>query len=96
MIKDQHKAYLSIGSNLGDSLATARSAVDYLNASPEIEVIGVSSFYRTSPMGRTEQPDFINAAAKIITSLSPELLLSQCKHIELRLGRTPSDEIWSP
>jgi 2-amino-4-hydroxy-6-hydroxymethyldihydropteridine diphosphokinase len=49
--------------------------------------VRISSFYRTDPVGRTDQPDFENAVAEVSWSGTPRALLSALKRIEKRLGR---------
>jgi 2-amino-4-hydroxy-6-hydroxymethyldihydropteridine diphosphokinase len=76
------RGYLGLGSNVGDSLANLRAAADLL------PVTARSSVYVTEPQGEVlDQPDFLNAAVQIETSLSPEELLNCCKQIERDLGR---------
>ena len=76
------RGYLGLGSNVGDSLANLRAAADRL------PVVARSSVYLTEPQGEVlDQPDFLNAAVQIETSLSPERLLQQVKEIEAELGR---------
>jgi 2-amino-4-hydroxy-6-hydroxymethyldihydropteridine diphosphokinase len=76
------RGYLGLGSNVGDSLGHLRAAADAL------PVVARSSVYRTEPQGEVlDQPDFLNAAVAIETSLSPEDLLRQVKEVEARLGR---------
>jgi 2-amino-4-hydroxy-6-hydroxymethyldihydropteridine diphosphokinase len=76
------RGYLGLGSNVGDSLAHLRAAADAL------PVVARSSVYATEPQGEVlDQPDFLNAAVEIETSLSPEALLNCCKQIEAELGR---------
>jgi 2-amino-4-hydroxy-6-hydroxymethyldihydropteridine diphosphokinase len=78
---------VGLGSNQGDRDANLRSAVDELPAHG-IEVDAVSSTYETEPVGEvTEQPDFLNAAARIRTELEPERVLDACKAIEIEHGR---------
>jgi 2-amino-4-hydroxy-6-hydroxymethyldihydropteridine diphosphokinase len=79
--------YLGLGSNVGDREAHLRAAIAML---PEhgIEVEAVSSAYETEPVGEVlDQPDFLNAAIRIRTSLEPEQLLEVCKAIEVEQGR---------
>ena len=80
------KAYIGIGSNLGDREA---NCADALNAMREagITVISASSAHETEPWGVTDQPMFINMAAEISTSLSPLELLGVLKRIESGAGR---------
>lgn len=87
------RATLGLGSNLGDSSATIRSALDALAA--EHELLRVSTFYRSEPWGVEDQPPFVNAVAVIATDLPPEDLLESLKAIEARLGRVPSYR-WGP
>jgi 2-amino-4-hydroxy-6-hydroxymethyldihydropteridine diphosphokinase len=76
--------YLGLGSNVGDRIANLRSAV---GAMP-FEVTARSSIYETEPQGEViAQPDFLNAAVQIETSLTPEELLNGSKQIEADLGR---------
>jgi 2-amino-4-hydroxy-6-hydroxymethyldihydropteridine diphosphokinase len=90
------KAYLGIGSNVGSRQEFCRRAVDELRAAAAVEVEAVSSLYETSPVGGPPQRSFVNLAARIATSLSPQELLALCKGIEARLGRGPSDIKWGP
>jgi 2-amino-4-hydroxy-6-hydroxymethyldihydropteridine diphosphokinase len=54
-------AYVALGANLGDPVATVRAAIDALAALPGAQLTAVSSLYRTAPVGLAHQPDFINA-----------------------------------
>ena len=79
--------YLGLGSNVGDRLGHLRAAVALL---PEhgVEVRAVSSVYETEPVGEIlDQPDFLNAAARIETELGARELLDACKAIEVEQGR---------
>jgi 2-amino-4-hydroxy-6-hydroxymethyldihydropteridine diphosphokinase len=74
--------YLGLGSNVGDRLANLRAAAERL------PVTARSSVYETEPQGEVlDQPDFLNAAVRIETSLSPERLLHLVKGVEAELGR---------
>ena len=77
--------YLSLGSNVGDREANLRTAIEKLGALGA--VIAVSSFYETEPMGFTEQPWFLNAAAALRTELMPKVFLSKMLAIEQQMGR---------
>ncbi|MBM7037846.1 2-amino-4-hydroxy-6-hydroxymethyldihydropteridine diphosphokinase [Vibrio ulleungensis] len=88
--------YIAIGSNLGDSIATAKLAIEALRALPHSQFIGCSSLYSSSPMGPQEQPDYVNAVAKIDTQLLPLELLDLTQKIELEQGRVRKDERWGP
>jgi 2-amino-4-hydroxy-6-hydroxymethyldihydropteridine diphosphokinase len=79
--------YVSLGSNVGDREANMRQAVAALGEHG-VEVEAVSGLYETEPVGEIlDQPDFLNAAARISTSLEPEELLDVCKAIEAEAGR---------
>jgi 2-amino-4-hydroxy-6-hydroxymethyldihydropteridine diphosphokinase len=84
---DSRTAYLGLGSNVGDRLAHLRAALSLL-AEHGVAVEAVSSAYETEPVGEIlDQPDFLNAAARIRTALDPESLLDLCKAIEVEQGR---------
>lgn len=81
--------FLGLGSNVGDSAANLRSAVEALEA-VGIAVLARASIYRTAPQGEVlDQPDFLNSAIKIETDLAPLELLDVCKRIEREHGRDP-------
>jgi 2-amino-4-hydroxy-6-hydroxymethyldihydropteridine diphosphokinase len=79
--------YLGLGSNVGDRESQLRGAIDDLRGQG-VEVEAVSSVYETEPVGEIlDQPDFLNAAVRIRTSLEPDQLLDVCKTIEADRGR---------
>jgi 2-amino-4-hydroxy-6-hydroxymethyldihydropteridine diphosphokinase len=79
--------YLGLGSNVGDRAGHLRAAIELLGERG-VEVEAVSSAYETEPVGEVlDQPDFLNAAIRIRTSLEPEALLAVCKEIETERGR---------
>ena len=81
------KAYLSLGSNIGDRLSNIQQAVRLLTSEEKINLLRASSFYETQPWGLSEQNWFVNAAIAIDTVLSPVELLRVCQNIESQLGR---------
>ena len=89
------KAWLGIGSNIGDMAAMLDRAVDKLAAIPGIRVVARSPDYRTPPWGKTDQPWFLNGAVAIETDLDPHALLDACQGIERDLGRI-REERWGP
>ncbi len=89
------RAWLGIGSNIGDMAATLDRAVASLAATPGIRVLARSSDYRTPPWGKTDQPWFLNGAVAIETDLDPHALLDACQGIEHALGRV-REERWGP
>lgn len=79
--------YLGLGSNVGDVAGHLRAALELLGGHG-VEVEAVSSTYLTEPVGEVlDQPDFLNAAARIRTGLEPEALLDACKAVEVERGR---------
>jgi|SRR3990172_6087488 len=81
-------AYVGLGSNLGERERMLRDALDLLAQVPGIELIAVSSFSETDPVGYLDQPRFVNAAAALETTLAPRELLGELLAVERRLGRT--------
>ncbi len=81
------QAAIGLGGNLGDVVATLRSALRSLSALEHTQVIAVSRVYRTPAWGVTAQPAFMNAAATVATSLSPQRLLCELLAIEAAHGR---------
>ena len=83
------RAYLGLGSNLGDRRDNLAAALAALAADGQAAVVVCSAIYETEPWGYTEQPSFLNCAVAVDTVLSPVELLALCKEIEERLGRMP-------
>lgn len=83
----QHIAFIGLGSNLEDPCGQLRRAFGDLGGLPETRLLQHSSLYRSAPIGRMDQPDFVNAVAKIATTLSPQALLQALLQIEHRHGR---------
>lgn len=87
--------FLGLGSNVGDPAANLLSAIGALGES--LEVVEVSSAYRTEPVGEiTDQPDFLNAAVMVSATLEPEDLLDLCKRVEVDHGRSLNAPRHSP
>ena len=80
-------ALIGIGANLGDPVASIREAFSAIAATPGCRMLNASSLYRTAPIGGPTQPDYINAAARIDTSLIPRTLLDTLLGIEREHGR---------
>ena len=85
------RAYVALGSNLGDREATVRAAVEALGEAPGIEVVAVSRFFDTEPVGYVDQPRFLNGAAALDTTLSARELLDVLLEVERRFGRRRED-----
>lgn len=88
-------AALSLGGNVGDVAAAFRAALQALNDHRAVCVIARSSVWRTPPWGKTDQPDFLNMAALVETTLSPHDLLTLCLAIEREAGRDRRER-WGP
>jgi 2-amino-4-hydroxy-6-hydroxymethyldihydropteridine diphosphokinase len=80
------QAFVGIGANLGDARANALDAVARLRRVPGIAVTAVSSLYRTAPIDSSGD-DYINAVARIDTTLAPHALLAALFAIEQEHGR---------
>lgn len=82
-----HIAYIALGSNLQNPVLQVKQAFIALGQLTNSSLIQVSSLYKSEPVGYENQPDFINAVAKINTSLSPAELLDALLAIENQAGR---------
>jgi 2-amino-4-hydroxy-6-hydroxymethyldihydropteridine diphosphokinase len=81
------RAFLSLGSNVGDRQALLAAASDALAALPGTAVVASSGIYETAPHGSVRQPDFLNQVVCVETALEPHDLLTQCQRIESEHGR---------
>ncbi len=89
------RVFLSLGGNLGEPAEAMGAALRIFDSDADTSVVAVSSLYRTPPWGKTDQPDFLNAAAELRTKLSPRGLLELCLEAEHRLKRV-RQERWGP
>jgi 2-amino-4-hydroxy-6-hydroxymethyldihydropteridine diphosphokinase len=89
------QAFLGLGSNLGDRAQNLQRAVDLLNAEAGVRVVGASSVWETDPVGGPSQPNYLNAAVRVETDLTPLELLLACQRTEATLGRV-RDVRWGP
>lgn len=88
-------AYIGLGSNLNNPQQQVLSAITALGALSETAIIAVSPWYRSAPMGPSDQPDYINGVAKLTTALSPHTLLKALQQIE-RSHHRVRKEHWGP
>lgn len=95
MQKVRARAYLGLGSNLGDRSQYLQFAVDVL-AERTGAVVAVSPIYETDPVGGPSQPDYLNAVVALETTLTARQLLEVAKEIEQEAGRLPDGERWGP
>jgi 2-amino-4-hydroxy-6-hydroxymethyldihydropteridine diphosphokinase len=85
------RAYLGIGSNLGDRLAHLAGAVRGLGAAADVTVVAVSPVYETAPVGGPPQPDYLNAVVALDTDRSPRLLLELAQTLEQAAHRVRAE-----
>lgn len=91
------RAFIGLGSNLGDRAGALRGAVRALDSVAGLRVVAASSCYETEPVGGPHQADYLNAVVEVETSLDPRALLDACHAIEDALGRDRSAEVrWGP
>jgi 2-amino-4-hydroxy-6-hydroxymethyldihydropteridine diphosphokinase len=88
------RAYLALGSNLGDRLANLRRAVALLGER-EVTVVRSSRVYETEPVGGPPQAEYLNAVVEVETPLTPDELLWACLETEDVQGRVRA-EPWGP
>lgn len=81
-------AHIGLGANLGDPLRTLDDAIQALRQLPDSQLTGLSHFYRSAPVGPAGQPDYINTAARIETTMTAHALLAALQAIENLHGRT--------
>jgi 2-amino-4-hydroxy-6-hydroxymethyldihydropteridine diphosphokinase len=89
------RAYLGLGSNLGDRLAHLQAAVDGLAATPDVHVVAVSRVYETAPVGGPPQDDYLNAVVAVDTVLDPHELLAIAQRLEAGEQRVRGER-WGP
>lgn len=90
------RCYIGLGANLTAPMAQLQRAVVALQQLPDSQLVAVSSFYGSKPMGPQDQPDYVNAVAAIDTRLLPEQLLDALQQIEQQQGRVRKAERWGP
>ncbi|MDP2761353.1 MAG: 2-amino-4-hydroxy-6-hydroxymethyldihydropteridine diphosphokinase [Sideroxyarcus sp.] len=82
-----HIAFIGLGSNLEDPPSQLQRAFAELDRLPGTRLVARSSLYRSAPLGYQDQPEFVNAVAKIATALTPQALLQTLLEIERKHGR---------
>ena len=81
------RAFIGLGSNLGDRQATIERAVELLGAATGVRILAVSTLRDTEPWGHADQPTYLNGAVEVDTELLPGALLAVLNRIEDELGR---------
>jgi 2-amino-4-hydroxy-6-hydroxymethyldihydropteridine diphosphokinase len=89
-------AYVGIGSNLDLPAAQIAKAIELLGGIPGSRLVSRSSLYRSAPFGGVEQPDFLNAAAALLTTLEAQDFLQALLDVEKRQGRVRGGSRWGP
>ncbi len=89
------RAYLGLGSNLGNRDGLLQQAVDGLARFPDVRVVAVSPVYETDPVGGPEQPEYLNAVVAIETEASPRRLLEVAHEVETAAHRVRAER-WGP
>ena len=84
-------AHIGLGANLEDPVRQVRQGFQELGRLPRTCLLVHSSLYRTAPVGKLDQPDFVNAVAVLDTELSPRELLQELLALETRHGRVRSE-----
>ncbi len=89
-------AYVALGANLGYPAAQLREAFERLAALPGCRLVARSRLWRSAPLGPVNQPEFLNAAAGLLTALEPQPLLDALKALEVGMGRAQPVVRWGP
>lgn len=95
MKRRRHRAYIGLGSNMGDSASILSQAADKLSNESHTRVLNLSSIIKTKPWGNENQPDFLNSACLLETTLEPQALLLFLQGIENAMGRERKEK-WGP
>jgi 2-amino-4-hydroxy-6-hydroxymethyldihydropteridine diphosphokinase len=88
-------ALVALGSNIGDKAGHVARALELLTGTGDIRLLAASRIFKTPPWGNTDQDWFVNACARVGTSLSPHQLLGRCLAIERAMGRERAEK-WGP
>ncbi|MGQ0384176.1 MAG: 2-amino-4-hydroxy-6-hydroxymethyldihydropteridine diphosphokinase [Gammaproteobacteria bacterium] len=89
-------AYVALGSNRDGPARQVEAAMAALATIPETRLVSRSRLWKSRPMGPRDQPDFVNAAAALLTALEPPALLAALAAIEKRMGRVEPPVRWGP
>ena len=89
------RAYIALGSNLGDRIGQMQSALKALAADDRLKVSQISPVYENRAVGMGKANDFLNAMVGVETSMAPLALLDYCLEVESQLGRVRTGQ-WAP
>jgi 2-amino-4-hydroxy-6-hydroxymethyldihydropteridine diphosphokinase len=95
-LRGDARAYIGLGSNLGEPTALIRAGLSELARLAKTRIEACSSLYRSAPVGRQDQPDFVNAVCRVRTGLAPSALMHDLLEIESRHGRERRGEKGGP
>jgi len=90
------RAFVGLGSNLDRPVDRVLEGLEALSELADTRVAATSPLYGSAPMGPADQPDYVNAVARLDTGLSPHALLDGLQAIETRAGRERTAERWGP
>jgi len=89
-------AYVALGSNMADPAAQVATALDRLAGIRGTRLISRSRLWVSRPLGPQDQPDFVNAAAGLLTQLDPREFLQELQALEHAMGRSDPVVRWGP
>ena len=89
-------AYVALGSNLSDPRRQVENAFEALASLPDARLIACSGLWRSAPLGPQDQPEFVNAAAGLVTTREPREFLASLQELERRLGKSEPAQRWGP
>ena len=89
------RAYLALGSNLGERAQYLQAAVDALVREPDVTIVAISGIYETEPVGGPEQGRYLNAVVALDTVLTPRELLALAQRLEAGAARVRAQR-WGP
>ena len=90
-----HRAFLSMGSNMGDREEYIKNALKIIEDNDKVDIINHSELIETEPYGMEQQDKFLNNAVEIRTLLAPKEILILCKNLERMAGRVKTEH-WGP
>lgn len=96
MTTTSNLCYIGLGSNLSAPVEQLQQALHHISAEARCSELRCSSLYASKPMGPQDQPDYVNAVARLIWQGSPIALLDTLQRIELEQGRVRKAERWGP
>ena len=93
----RHDAFVGLGANVGDRLATLEATVESIDEIDDVQVLDTSGIYETAPVGGPDQEPYLNAVVRTSTTLTPHDLLRELQLLEAAFGRDRSrEERWGP